>query len=149
MLYNISITDWLYKSFLILPLKSLLYPVCTTLWVGFGGFLGELPLLLSLFSGVWTLGLSLALRCLHYGCTYIHTCCLWWHWQLFIWYNSLLQHQPVLPVVWHHQGWIPYRPWECSHLVWISLWLVAIGWFGELSVATLATGVGAVVISWH
>ena len=36
--------------------------VCTRLWVGFGGLLGELPLLLLVLSGVWIWELSLSLN---------------------------------------------------------------------------------------
>ena len=39
--------------------------------------------------------------------------------------------------------------WECSHLVWISLLLVAIGWYWVPSVAILSAGVRVVVAPWH
>ena len=58
----ISIPDWLYDSPLgiVFEMPSLSF-MSTRLWLGFGGHLVEVPLLLSVFMGVWTLGLSLSL----------------------------------------------------------------------------------------
>ena len=68
------------------------------------------------------------------ACTMVaprHTCCLWWQWQLLIQYDSfgitLLPTSTCVVGIWHHLGWISHITLECSHLMWISLWLVAIG----------------------
>ena len=59
----ISIPDRLYNSPFglpfIIPSPSF---ACTRSWVGFGGLLGELPLLLLVLRGIWTWGLSLLLN---------------------------------------------------------------------------------------
>ena len=47
-------------------------------------------------------------------------------WHPFIQYDFSPSHQPVL-LVFVPSGVDPHMIWEGSHLVWISLWLVAIG----------------------
>ena len=71
----------------------------TRLMVGFEEFSTEPPLLLLVLKGFWTWGLSLSLNWgAHIGCTYIHTCCLWWYLASFIQSGSSPPNQPVLLV---------------------------------------------------
>ena len=124
----------------------------TRLMAGFGGLSTEPPLLLLVLKGFWTWGLSLPFECSSLlirrslmitlvafsgigncssGITLLHNINL-----CSLVFGTILR-------------WIPLMTWECSYLVWISLWLVAIGCHWVPSVAILAAGVGVVKAPWH
>ena len=117
--------------------------------VGFGSRT-EPPLLLSVLKGYWTWGLSLSLNWgAHTMDAPIFTLvAFWWHWQ-FSSGMTLLHHINLCCWYLVPSGVDPHMTWERSHLVWISLWLVAIGWHLVLYVAILAAGLGVVVTPWH
>ena len=100
--------------------------------------------------GVLNLGLSLSPKWgAHTMGAPIFTCCLQWHWQLFIQYDSSPQHQPVSSLFGINLGWILHMIWEGSHLMWVSLWHVETCWHWVPSVAILVAGLGVVVVPWH
>ena len=118
---------------------------------GLGWHLVELPLLLLVLRGFGPLRLS------HFHLTevpalWVH---LYSHWlpsvalATFHQVSLFATTSTCFTSIWHHLAWIPHMTWECSHLVWISLWLVAIGCHLVLSVAILTAGVGKVVAPWH
>ena len=101
--------------------------------------------------GVWTWGLSLLLNWGAHtmGAPIFPLVAFWWHWQLFIQFDSSPPHQPVLLVYSTMLGRYCIWPGRALYLVWISPWPVAIGWHLLSSVAILAAGVGVVVAPWH
>ena len=108
----------------------------TRLMVGFGGLSTEPPLLLSMLKGFWTWGLSLPFEC---SSLLIRTSLMIT--QLFFTLVSLFSTTSTsFTGIWHNLGWILHMTWECSQLVWISLWLVAIGWHWVPSVAIPGAG---------
>ena len=88
--------------------------------------------------------------CLHCGCTYIHTGCLWGTCNFSSGMTPLLQHQPVSPVF--GTIWGRYHIWPGSALTWCGnhCGQFTIGWCWELPVATLGAwvGVGVSSLAW-
>ena len=119
----------------------------TRLMVGFRGLSTEPPLLLLVLKGFWTWELSLPFEwsALLIRRSLIITLVAF-HGTGNLSSDITLLHNINLCVagIWHYLGWIPHMTWECSHLVWISLWLVTIGSHWMPSVATLAAGWGVV-----
>ena len=119
--------------------------------VGFGGFCTEPPLLLLVLKGFWTYGLSLSLNWGAHtmGAPIFILVAFGGTWHFFL--SSMTFLHPINLCCWCFvlSEVDPHMIWEGSHLVWISLWLVAIGWHMMPSVAILSAGLGVVVAPWH